>query len=261
MGLIDTHAHLDDNSFDLDREQVIQDAMQAGLCAIINVGTNLVSSKESIELSEAYKNIWAAVGLHPHDASTLNEDNWKEFVNLSKHKKVVAIGEIGLDYYRMLSTKNIQQMVFRQFIGLAKEMSLPIIVHSREAHEDTLQILMEEQPKKGVFHAFSGDIDVLRAGLDIGLYISITGTITFKKSNIAPLINFIPLNRLLLETDCPYLTPDPYRGKRNQPAYVQFVAKKVAEILGLSVEKVIEINRVNACQLFGLGNSTRMTQI
>ncbi|MBI4753488.1 TatD family hydrolase [Candidatus Desantisbacteria bacterium] len=253
MNLIDTHAHINDNSFDPDREQIIQDAVAAGLCAIINVGTNLASSKESIELSEAYKNIWAAVGLHPHDASTLNEKNWKEFVKLTGHEKVVAVGEVGLDYYRMLSPKDDQQMVFRRFIGLAQEKSLPVIIHSRDASEDTLQILGEEKPQAGVLHAFSGDMDLLKAGLDLGLYISITGTVTFKKSRVAPLVNFIPLNRLLLETDCPYLTPDPYRGKRNQPAFVRFVAEKVAEILGLAVEEVIEINRVNACRLFGLG--------
>ncbi|MFH1097854.1 MAG: TatD family hydrolase [Candidatus Desantisbacteria bacterium] len=253
MNLIDTHAHLNDNIFDHDREQVIQDAMRAGLCAIINVGTNLASSKESIELASSHEIIWATVGVHPHDASNLNEDDWEEFVNLSKHEKVVAIGEVGLDYYRMLSPKEDQQIVFRRFIGLAKETGLPVIIHSRDAHEDTLQILREEKPQAGVFHAFSGDMDVLRAGLDLGLYISITGTVTFKKSNVAPLINFIPLDRLLLETDCPYLTPDPYRGKRNQPAFVRFVAEKVAEILGLTVEEVIEVNKVNACQLFGLG--------
>ncbi|MBU0701806.1 TatD family hydrolase [bacterium] len=252
MGLIDTHAHLDDSSFDLDREQIIQDAQASGLCSIINVGTNLASSKGSVELAEAHDIIWAAVGLHPHDASTLNEDIWKEFVDLARHKKVAAIGEIGLDYYRMLSPKNIQQTVFRQFIGLAKEMSLPIVVHSREAHEDTLQILREEQPEKGVLHAFSGDMGVLRAGLDLGFYISITGTVTFNKSTTAPLINFIPRDRLLLETDCPYLTPHPYRGKRNQPAYVRFVAEKVAEILSLNAEEVIEMTTTNAGQLFQL---------
>lgn len=254
MNLIDTHAHINDNIFDPDREQVIQEAEQAGLCAIINVGTDLVSSKMSIKLSETYKIVWAAVGLHPHDASKLNEEDWEEFVNLIGHKKVVAVGEVGLDYYRMLSPKDTQQTVFRRFIRLARETDLPIIIHSRDAHEDTLQILREEKPQAGVFHAFSGDMDILRAGLSLGLYISITGTVTFKKSSVAPLINFIPLDRLLLETDCPYLTPDPYRGKRNQPAFVRFVAEKVAEILGLAVEEVIEINKVNACRLFGLGN-------
>lgn len=250
MQLIDTHAHLDDDTFDPDREQVIQDAQQAGLCSIINVGTNLASSKRSIELAESHKIIWAAVGLHPHDAATLNEDIWKEFVSLVRHKKVVAIGEVGLDYYRMLSPTDIQQTVFRRFIRLAKEMSLPVIVHSRDAHEDTLQILKQEQPEKGVLHAFSGDMEVLKAGLGLGFYISITGTVTFKKSTIAPLINLIPQNRLLLETDCPYLTPHPYRGKRNQPAYVQFVAEKVAEILRLDVKEVIRITTINAQQLF-----------
>ncbi len=250
MGIIDTHAHLDDNNFDIDREQVIQDAEQAGLCSIINVGADLASSKRSIELAEAHEIIWAAVGLHPHDASMLNEDNWKEFVSLSRHKKVVAIGEVGLDYYRMLSPKDVQQTVFRRFIGLAKETKLPLIVHSRDAHEDTLQILKEEQPEKGVLHAFSGDLEVLKAGLDLGFYISITGTVTFKKSTTAPLINFIPQDRLLLETDCPYLTPHPYRGKRNQSLYVRFVAEKVAEILRLDVEEVVRITTTNARQLF-----------
>jgi TatD DNase family protein len=256
MGIIDTHAHLDDSIFDSDREKVIEDAKQMRVCSIINVGTNLVSSKGSIELAESHEIIWATVGGHPHYVSSLNEDDWKEFAGLAKHKKVVAIGEIGLDYYRMLSPKDIQQTVFRRFIGLAKEMSLSIIVHSREVHEDTLQILREEQPKKGVLHAFSGDMQVLRAGLDLGFYISITGTVTFNKSLVAPLINFIPQDRLLLETDCPYLTPHPYRGKRNQPAYVQFVAEKVAEILRLDVEEVMNITTMNARQLFCLDVTT-----
>jgi TatD DNase family protein len=252
--LVDTHAHLDDSMFDNDRDEMLQAAEQVGMSAIINVGVDVHSSKMSVTLAEKYSIIWATIGLHPHDAKMLNNQIWQEFVRLTKCNKVIAIGEIGLDYYRMLSPKDIQHAVFRQFIGLAREIKLPIIVHSRDAHEDTLQILKEEKADEigGVLHAFSGDKNILYTGLELGFYISLCGTITFSNSKLKYLIKDIPLERLLLETDCPYLTPYPYRGKRNQPVYVKYVAEKVAMLLDMDTEEIIRINKDNAYRLFQL---------
>lgn len=251
MRLIDTHAHLEDKKFANDRHQIIERAKQEGIQIIINIGSDLITSKQSIELSKEYDLIYATVGIHPHDAAKFNDNLYESFLELTKNEKVVGIGEIGLDYYRDLSPRPIQQDVFRQFIRLAKTTNLPIIVHNRESHSDILKILKEEEADKvgGVLHSFSGNVNMQKEVIDLGFYISISGVVTYSDS-LAKIIKFIPHERLLIETDCPYLTPVPYRGKRNEPAYLKYTAEKVSKILGITMEEIANITTSNADRLF-----------
>ncbi len=249
--LIDTHAHLEDEKFSNDRHQVIRQAKQEGIHTIINIGSNLITSKQSVELSKEYDFIYATVGIHPHDASGFNDNMYSSFLELTKNEKVVGIGEIGLDYYRDLSPRPIQQHVFRQFIRLAKNINLPIIVHDREAHSDILKILKEEEASKveGVLHSFSGDVNMLKEVIDLGFYISISGVVTYSDS-LAKTVKLIPHERLLIETDCPYLTPVPYRGRRNEPAYLKYTAEKISQILGITTKEIANIITSNVYRLF-----------
>lgn len=251
LGLIDTHAHLDDKRFESDSDEVIKRAEEAGVRTIINIGTDLFSSKAAVGLATKYDSIYAVVGIHPHEAKEATDEVFIQLEELSKDKKVLAIGEIGLDYHYNHSPRPVQQDVFRQFIRMAKRGSLPIVIHSRSAADDTLRILKEERGGEagGVFHCFSGDARMAREILDLGLYISFTGVITFKNFSQADLIRMIPEGRLLIETDCPYLAPVPKRGKRNEPSFLVHTAQKMAEILGCSVEKVAQLNRTNAKNL------------
>jgi len=255
INLIDTHVHLEDEKFSNDREEVILRAKQEGIHRIINIGSDLITSKQSIELAKKYDFIYATVGLHPHDAGKFNESVYETFLELAKNEKVVGIGEIGLDYYRDLSTRHIQQHVFRQFIRLAKTINLPIIVHDRQAHSDILKILKEEGASivGGVLHSFSGDVDMLKEVINLGFYISISGVVTYSDS-LSKIIKLIPLERVLIETDCPYLTPVPYRGKRNEPAYVKYTAEKVGQILGLTLVEISKITTSNAFKLFKISD-------
>lgn len=256
--LIDTHAHLDEAQFDSDRPQVIDRAFAEGLSAIINVGSDLGTSRTSIQLASKYEGIYASVGLHPHEAAKAGEELGESLAELASQSRVVAIGETGLDYYRGgLSPIQAQMKAFRRQIRLAVETGLPLIIHSREAAEDTLTILEEEAgPRvKGVMHAFSYDEAVLKKALKLGLYISITGVVTFPKSRLPEIIPQIPSERILLETDAPYLTPAPKRGRRNEPSYLKDTAEKVADILNLSYQDILRLNRVNTYHLFGLGLS------
>ncbi|MDI6794809.1 MAG: TatD family nuclease-associated radical SAM protein [bacterium] len=255
--LIDTHAHLEDRQFDSDRPQVIDRAFSEGLSAIINVGSDLKTSRVSLQLASKYKGIYAAVGIHPHEAAKAGEEVYKSLADLASQPRVAAIGETGLDYYRGgLSPVPTQIKAFRQQIRLAIKIGLPLIIHSREAAQDTLAILEEEGEGKikGVMHAFSYDGDILKKVLKLGLYISITGVVTFPKSGLPEIIRQIPSERILLETDCPYLTPVPKRGKRNEPSYLKYTARRASEILELSYQDIMRINRVNTCRLFGIGS-------
>ena len=252
----DTHAHLTFPEYKDDLPEVIKRAKEAGLGAIVNVALDEDAIQRSIKLAEKYPDfIFNAIGLHPHDASKWEENCFQKFKDLAKHKSVVAIGETGLDYHYKHSPVEVQQKVFRRFLKLSRELDLPVIIHSREASEDTLKIIMEENmgKLKGVFHCYSGDLDFAKKILDMGFLISFTGIVTFPKANnVRSIVAEIPLDRIMIETDCPYLAPQEFRGKRNEPAYVVQVAGKIAEVKGISLEDVAEATSKNARELFRL---------
>lgn len=254
--LIDTHAHLDFSQFKHDRDTVIARALDAGVTKIINVGTDLASSEKSVAFARHYPAIYAVVGIHPHDAKTLTPKALKRLSKLAANEKVVAIGEVGLDFYRDLSPRDLQRVAFRQQIRLAIELAMPVVVHDRDAHTEVLRILREERAYHvgGVLHCFSGDLRMAHEGLEMGFLISFAGPITYGGEKKQAIAGEIPLESILVETDCPFLTPVPHRGKRNEPAYVRFVAEKIAEIRGLSLEEVAEATSRNAARLFGLEN-------
>ena len=252
--MIDTHAHLDFPQYDKDRDKVIEDAVSSGIQSIINIGVDLDSSLKSIKLAERYKNIYATVGFHPHDASKLSSENLKELEKLASHPKVVAVGEIGLDFYRNLSPRELQIKAFKQQLELAKNHNLPIVVHIRDAYKDALEILSNHgRGLKGVLHCFSGSEAQAKESLKSGYYLSFNGTLTYKNSRSAELVKKIPLSSILVETDCPYLTPEPLRGKRNEPKLVRIVTEK---IVGLSpahtFKEIDQIFTENAKKLFRL---------
>ena len=249
---IDTHAHLQFEQFDLDREKVIQSAIQNKINGIITVGTDLASSRKAVALAEKFAIIYSAVGIHPNDCENSDEFLLKQIEEMATYRKSVAIGEIGLDYYRMVSSKEKQHRFFRMQIQLAKKLQLPLIIHNRDAQKDIYDILCEEGAKKirGVLHSFSGDFKFMEAILDLNFYISFTGSVTFKNANYYKLINNVPLKQLILETDSPFLAPVPFRGKRNEPAYIKYIAEKIAKIKNLSVLELGEITTENAHNLF-----------
>jgi len=253
---IDTHAHLTFPEFQADLPEVIRRAKEANLEAIINIALDDEALKKSVKISEEYPGyIFNAAGIHPHEASAWKESDYRRFKDLVIKHKLIAIGETGLDYHYKLSPVEQQQMVFRKFLQLAQELDIPAVIHSREAAADTIKIIREENRGnlKGVMHCFSGDIDLAHSALDLGLHISFTGNITFPKAdNIRQAAKEIPLDRLMIETDCPFLAPQNYRGKRNEPAYVVKVADKIAEIKGLSLEEVAIATTENARKLFRL---------
>ena len=253
--LIDTHAHLSLPQFDKDRTEVIKRAHNAGIKHIITVGTDSDDCRKAVALAQKHDFISAAVGIHPHDAKTINAETYSLLREFAADNNVVAIGEIGLDFYRNLSLRETQIHHFREQLRLAREVSLPVIIHDREAHQEVLNILQEEKAETvgGVIHCFSGNWEMARACLDMGFYLSIPGTITFKKSEEHhKLVRDLPLDRMLVETDCPFLAPHPFRGKRNEPAYVQYVAEAVAVIKGLERKTLAEITTRNAQKLFNL---------
>jgi len=253
--LIDTHAHLNDEQFDLDRDEVITRARKANLEHIINIGYDKTTINSTIEMINNYDFIYGAVGYHPNNAHEMNEEDLAWLEELSKHPKVLAIGEIGLDYYWDFSPKDVQQQVFRTQIQLAKKLSLPIIIHDRDAHQDIYQILKEERAAEvgGIMHSFSGSIEMALACIDMGFYISFSGPLTFKNAKKPKeVVKNIPLDRILIETDSPYLTPEPFRGKRNESAHVKYVALMIAELRGLNIEEVEEITTANAKRILKL---------
>lgn len=252
--LIDTHAHLDFDRYDSDREDVILRAAEAGVSPVINIGTNIPTSRFSVELAQKYESIYAAVGIHPHDSKEMSDDSIRELQELYEQPKVVAIGEIGLDYFKMYQSIKIQENAFRRQLELALDLNAPIIVHSRSANEETIHLLQDVQFTgwSGVFHCFPGGKAMAEQVLEMGFHISYTGSITFKNSKAAYVIEHIPLNRLLLETDCPFMSPVPHRGKRNEPAYIHFVGQKIAEIKNIPFETVARQTTRNAIELFGI---------
>ena len=252
--LIDTHAHLDLPEFKPDLEAVIDRARAAGVERIITIGIGLKECRRALEIARAHSFIHAAIGIHPHNASGLDLAALDFLEKHAHDTRVVALGEMGLDFFRNRSPREDQVRAFRAQLDLAESLKLPVVIHDRDAHAETLQILREEKPTfGGVLHCFSGDVAMARDCIDLGFLISIPGTVTFKNAaTLHAVVRAVGLEHLLLETDCPFLTPEPYRGKRNEPAYVRFVAEKVAELKKTSVEDVIKRTGENACRLFNL---------
>lgn len=253
--LFDSHAHLDSERFEGERDAIIERAKAAGLSLIMNPGADYASSVRAVELSETYDMVYAAVGIHPHDADSVDDRMLSLIKALAKNKKVMAIGEIGLDYHYDHSPRDVQQKVFIDQIRLAKSLKLPIIIHDREANDDMMRILKEEEAFETgvVLHCFSGSAELARQYIKLGAYISIAGPLTFKNNRkTIEVVEVVPLDRLFVETDSPFLTPVPYRGKRNEPAYVEHVADKIAEIKGLTYREVVEATKENACRFFGI---------
>ena len=254
MILVDTHAHLDFTHFDGDREEIIERARNNGVIYIVNVGSDLESSRNSLELAEEYPFIYAAVGVHPHDADKLDDTVLKELEELAVRQKVLAIGEIGLDYYYDNSPRDIQKEAFRNQLKLAEKTGLPFIIHNREADEDILAILKDNYTGNGgIMHCFGSGLKMAWECLELGLYLAFGGVITFKNAEeLRGIVKEIPLERILLETDCPYLTPVPFRGRRNEPGYLRYIAEKIAEIRGLHPEELAEITTANAARVYNL---------
>ncbi|MCF6464333.1 TatD family hydrolase [Clostridium sp. Cult2] len=253
--LIDSHAHLDDERFDRDRDRLIKSLKELGVDLVINPGADLNSSIKAVSLSEQYDNIYAAVGVHPHSAKEMDDSTIEILKSFTNREKVVAIGEIGLDYYYDNSPRDIQQKKFIEQLNLAKEVDLPVIIHTREAAKDTFDIIKEAQDGslEGVMHCFSGSVEMAMEYIKLGFYISLGGPVTFKNARVSKEVaKAIPLDKLMIETDAPYLTPEPYRGKRNEPFYVRYVAGMIAELRGITFEEVATKTSENARQLFNI---------
>ena len=257
--LIDTHCHLDMEAFEDDRSDVIRRADKAGVKYIINAGSDMESNIKGLELSEKFPNIYSAVGIHPHDSKTLDDTAYNKLQKWVKQPNVVAVGEIGLDYHYLNSPKGVQIEAFRRQISLAKESGLPVIVHSREAKNDTLRVLREEITEtSGVLHCFSGNLDMAKKAMELGFYISIAGPVTFKNAKtLREVVKVIPDEFLLIETDAPYLSPVPMRGKRNEPSFLEHTARAIAEIRGISFSDIARITTHNAKRLFGIGEPAK----
>ncbi|MDA8088688.1 MAG: YchF/TatD family DNA exonuclease [Nitrospiraceae bacterium] len=257
--LIDTHCHLDMSQFDQDRPEVIERAKEAEVKYILTVGSGLESSRAAVSLARSHENIYAAVGVHPHDAKDFDDDAYKTLLALANEKKTVAIGETGLDYHYMHSPKDVQIEVFKKHIELARETGLPLIIHSREAEIDTLRVLAEAAGReeiRGVLHCFSGDMEMAKELIRMGFYISFAGPVTFKSKKSAALAEVaasVPDDHILVETDAPYLAPEPFRGKRNEPAYVRHTAEHIAQLRGITLSDLARITSVNGLRLFGIG--------
>jgi TatD DNase family protein len=260
MTLIDSHCHIDGAEYDVDREEVIARAIDAGVTTMLNVGTGDPHSgafERAVELAEKHDSIYAAVGVHPHDAKLFDEVAEARLINLVKQsKRVIAWGEIGLDYHYDHSPREVQRSVFGRQLRIARELNLPVIIHSREADNDTINIIREElsgSERAGVLHCFGGSLQMARDAIELGFFVSFAGNLTFKKAeDLREVARQLPLDRLLVETDCPYLTPAPFRGKRNEPARVVETARYLAELHHQNVEDVATTTRENFHRLFGI---------
>lgn len=252
---IDSHAHLDDERFDEDRERLIKSLKDKEIEIVLNPGADLQTSKNAVELANTYDSIYAAVGCHPHDSKYMTDEALEIFRSLAQNNKVLAIGEIGLDYYYDNSDRETQKLWFRKQIILARELDMPYIVHDRDAHKDIYEIMKEEYyaNSRGILHCFSGSVEMAKEFIKMGFMISLGGPVTFKKSKTPKLVaKEIPLEHILIETDSPYLTPEPFRGRRNESAYVKYVAEEIAKIKEISVEEVRNQTNKNFKNLFNL---------
>ncbi len=251
--LIDTHCHLDFPEFDADRDDVIRRAKNEGIGYIINIGSSLQGSKKALELSRRYDFVYATIGLHPHEADRFDDEAKLIIEKLAKEDKVVAIGETGLDYYKNYALAENQKVLFRYSVKLAKDLGLPLVIHCRQAQEDTLRVLNEAMPINAVVHCFSGDDIFLKKCLDLGFFISFTCNITYRQAqNLRTFVKLTPLDRLMLETDAPFLAPEGFRGKRNEPIYVKVLAQEVARIKELSFEEVSRVTTDTSKRFFNL---------
>ena len=249
--LFDTHAHMDDRAFREDRDALIAGLPEKGVGLVMNPGCSLESSRNAVALAEKYPHVYAAVGSHPDVADEVNDTILDEYRKLCKLPKVKAIGEIGIDYHYEDIPRDLQKKAFRMQLELAREVKLPVIVHERDAHEDGMAIVKEFPDVTGVFHCYSGSAEMARQLVDLGWYIGFTGVLTFKNARKAiETAESIPLERIVLETDCPYMAPEPFRGKRNDPGYIYRMAEKLAEIRGLSVEEIQDITTENGKRLY-----------
>jgi len=250
--LFDSHAHLDDKRFNADREAVIARAAAEGLTGVLNAGADIFSSARAVDLAEKHALIWAAVGIHPHDAKEAREQDYERLAAWCARPRVVAVGEMGLDYHYDFSPREVQRAVFIRQLDLARQVGKPIIIHTREAHADTMAIVRREgKGLAGVFHCFSGSEETAREVLRLGFYISFAGPVTFANARkLHEAVRAVPLERLLVETDAPYLTPAPHRGRRNEPAYVKHVAAAVAQLRGMDAEELAAAAAENTKRLF-----------
>jgi len=251
--MIDTHAHLDFSQFDPDRDKVISDCRKNGIKYIVNIGVDLATSKASVALAEKYDFIYAAVGYHPHDSKDFTESIFTELKKLASHPKVVAIGEIGLDFYRNISPPDIQKEVFKKQLDWAEEIKLPVVLHIRQALDETYEILRKREKYRGILHAFPGDESYATQGVDLGFHIAFGGPITYPNARSPKVAASVPSSRIVTETDCPYLPPQKYRGQRNQPDYIRHVIEKLADVYPkYSYEDIERITELNAGQVFNL---------
>ena len=252
--LFDTHAHFDDEQFDADRDEVLKSLKSHGVGNIVNIGSSMKTSRTSVALAEKYDFVYAAVGVHPSETGELCEADIDELKRLAANPKVRAIGEIGLDYHYPDDVEpSIQKKWFVRQLELAKELNMPVVIHDRESKGECLEILKEHKISNGVVHCFSGSAETAREILKLGMMISFTGVLTFKNAKKAiAACAAVPLDRLMIETDCPYMSPEPHRGKRNFSGYVEFVARKMAEIKGVSYDELVDITERNAKRFYGI---------
>ncbi len=252
-GIFDTHAHYDDERFDEDRDSVLKNIFEHGVSLVVDPACDLETCKKTIELSSKYDFIYSAVGVHPHSAESDGNGNWIEKVaKFSENKKVVAIGEIGLDYHYDFSPREIQKEIFEKQLALANDLNLPVIIHDREAHADTLELVKKYRPK-GIVHCFSGSAEMAKEFIKLGMYIGFTGSVTFKNANKLLLAaKEVPDDRILLETDCPYMAPVPYRGQRCDSSLLFATAERLAEIRETDTQTLINNARENGCKVYGI---------
>jgi len=261
--LIDSHCHLDMAPYQDDLDQVLASAGKHGVNRIITIGIDLASSRKAVKLAERYPGVYATVGIHPHSAEEASGEVYQELRELASHPKVVAFGEIGLDYAKQYAPVETQRREFARQLALAGELHLPVVIHDREAHQDTLALLRETGPFRagGVLHCFSGDVSLAREVLELGFYISIPGIVTFKNStDLQQVVKEVPLERLLLETDGPFLAPVPWRGKSNRPEYLLYTAARVAELKNISIDEVADQTKRNTMKLFSLPQEESILQ-
>lgn len=255
MTFIDSHAHLDDRQFDKDRDNVINNLKNDDISHVINIGSDLASSRFSQKLANEYDNIYFAAGVHPHDSSACTEEMLSEIEKLLSEPKCVALGEIGLDYFKNYSPAHIQRDIFDKQLSLAQKNEIPVCIHMRDATKDTVDFLKKYSPfnKSGVIHSFSGSRETAKIMLDMGFYLSISGPVTYANAvNLREVVSYIPIDKILIETDCPYLTPEPRRGARNEPKYVRYTAEKIAEIKRMAIEEIAQATSENALRLFNI---------
>ena len=249
----DTHAHYDDEHFDGDRDELLRSMPGAGISLILNAGSNMTSSEISLTLADEYPFIYAAVGVHPHDSKEMTDESIEELERLSKHQKAKAVGEIGLDYHYDYSPRDIQRKRFIEQLELARHIKKPVIIHEREALEDTLSAIRGFRDLKGVIHCFSGSWETAKIILDMGWYLSFTGVVTYKNARRAlEVIEKMPPDRMMLETDSPYLSPEPMRGKRNSSLHLPYIAEKIAEKRGMTLEETAALTMENGKRFFGI---------